>query len=539
MRRLGVALLALSGCNQVFGIKDTAKQPDAADPRFVGHMNWVAPQGSGTVVFPIGGEAIDTQPLMLQIGAGAGSGSDSLAAAPYDAMTGEFSLGFMLAGQAWRLVYTLPEEAITHEWQWNIQAPDLVIPRMTRKDATPIPQQSGYDIQPTPATSFSIPAIATGGAFTYNTVPDTEFAGNHITYTHSDNAQAISGPVSAPDPAADWILVTDQASCSGTVSCVTGWAVAQPSAANPATLTANTLTPLTPAWHAGGLLTIKPNAVATTAKMRLSTALNALGQDDAGNGLPSYGHMIYGLSPSTVVYGFRGAPASCGTLSADVSLSGVDCLGSPAQIPLADDGVLETAIQVPDISALTLTPTLYARVTIVRQVHGIALASAIQSMVTTPRPPTANETIDILTSTVADAVLVDQVRLDASDLSGATGPASMDVPVAAGAQPRLLTFHPRLGQDGALQARADDYVITLWQIQSPDSAAAKLHAVRIYHVIDASHGVYVEGSLLQPGLYVFSITARIGFPNAAMGDYKVVTFPLGESTVFSRQFHVQ
>ena len=120
-------------------------------------------------------------------------------------------------------------------------------------------------------------------------------------------------------------------------------------------------------------------------------------------------------------------------------------------------------------------------------------------MVIAPRPPTANETIDILTSTLADAVLVDQVRLDSSDLSGATGPASMDVPVAAGPQPRLLTFHPRLGQDGALQARADDYVITLWQIQAPDTASAKLHAVRIYHVIDASHGVYIEGTLLQPG----------------------------------------
>jgi len=538
MRRLGVALLALSGCNQVFGIKDTAKEPDAADPRFVGHMNWVAPQGSGTVVFPIGGEAVDTQPLMLQIGAGTGSGSDTLAAAPYDAMTGEFSLGFMLAGQAWRLVYTLPDETISQEWQWSVQAPDLVVPRMTRKGATAIPPQSGYDIQPTPATTFTSPQIATGGAFTFNDVPGNEFTGNHITYT-ADNAKAIDGPVSAPDPVADWILVTDIGSFSSTVTGVTGWAVAQPSAANPAPLTANTLTPLTPTWHAGGIIAIKPNPATSTAKMRLSTALNALAQDDGGNPVPTYGHMTYGLSPSNAVYSFRQPPADCGTIPADLTLTGVDCLGSPALIPLTEDEQLETAIQVPNITDLMLTPVLYARVTNVRQVHGIALASSIQSMVVAPRPPTANETIDILTSTLADAVLVDQVRLDSSDLSGATGPASMDVPVAVGTQPRQLTFHPRLGQDGALQARADDYVITLWQIQAPDTAGAKLHAVRMYHVIDASHGVYIEGPLLQPGIYVFSITARIGFPNAAMGDYKVVTFPLGESTVFSRQFHVQ
>ena len=67
--------------------------------------------------------------------------------------------------------------------------------------------------------------------------------------------------------------------------------------------------------------------------------------------MPTYGHMTYGLSPSTAVYGFRGVPADCGTMSADVSLSGVDCLGSPALIPLTDDEQLETAIQVPDISA--------------------------------------------------------------------------------------------------------------------------------------------------------------------------------------------
>ena len=59
MRRIGLALFALAGCNQVFGIKDTATEPDAAPPMFVGHMNWLAPQGSGTVVFPIGGEAVD------------------------------------------------------------------------------------------------------------------------------------------------------------------------------------------------------------------------------------------------------------------------------------------------------------------------------------------------------------------------------------------------------------------------------------------------------------------------------------------------
>ncbi|MBV8760119.1 MAG: hypothetical protein JO257_22700 [Deltaproteobacteria bacterium] len=532
MRMIGAALLALAACNTVFGIKDTQREPDAADPMFTGHMNWVAPSGSGTETFPIGGEAVDTTPLMLQIGSGAGSGSDALASAPYDAMTGTFRLGFKLAGQQWRLVYTLPGDTVSHEYQWNIQTPDLVVPRMTRKGATPVPANSGYDI--TASTTFSVPGVTVSGANSFAYPPN--FTGGNIMYAYPADAQALLGPLSAP-ASSDFVLVTDAASQNATRTGVIGFGVVQSAPA----LMAGSLTPLSPTWMNATQINIRPTSNQGTQLTRLTNALRTLGQNDANNPLPNYPHMTYGLAPTLAIYGFRSPPADCGVVldSGHKKVEGLDCLASPAIVPLVEDEAFEQIIQVPDMASVPMSPVMYERYTIPREAHGVAMVSTIQSMVVAPSPATANESIDALSNTIVTAVLVDGMHLDTADISGATGPASMDVTVPAGSQPRLLTFNPRLGQDGALMARADDYVITLWQIQNPDSAAAKLHAVRVYHVLDASHGVYIEGQLLTPAIYVFSISARVGFPNIAQGDFRTVQYPLGESTVFTRQFRVQ
>ena len=143
MRTYGLALLvAAAGCNQVLGIKDTEKRPDAAPPVFTGNMRWAAARTvngapMGVDVFPIGGEAVDSDPLSLKVGSG--FGSNDLSDALYDTTTGEFHFGFTLAGQPWRLVYKLPNDPVTREIQWTVQTPDIVIPRMTRMGATPPP----------------------------------------------------------------------------------------------------------------------------------------------------------------------------------------------------------------------------------------------------------------------------------------------------------------------------------------------------------------------------------------------------------------
>jgi hypothetical protein len=535
MRRIGLALLVVSaGCNQVFGIKDTVKKPDAADPEFTGMMRWAAAKTvngapMGVDVFPIGNESIDSAPLDLQIGPALGMGD--LENAPYDNTTGTFHLGFRLAGQPWRLVYKLPGDTITHEIQWAVQTPDLVIPRMTRMGGIAPDDTMGYDITPSPAANFTIPMIATSGAFLLGS-PGT-FTNTEAKFTIKTDGAPINGPRSAPD-STDWILVADVGAASATATDLAGWAVAT----NVSLGTA--LTPVAPTWTSTGRLTVNVNVGALDAKDRLRTALGTLAADDTSTDWPYYQHMTYGISPNLEVYGFVEPPADCGTPVSDMSKSGVDCLGRPAMIPLAEDTVFDTSLSAPGLDTLGIQnpPVMYARFTQTRPIHGVALTSGLQSLVPAPNPATANESVTVLASSLPTAALVDQEMLDGIDISGANGPVSMDVDVPAQPMPRTLRFHPRLGADGAPLAGADDFVITLYTIQNPDTSIASLHAVRVFHITDYTVGVGIDPALLTPGLYVFSITSRIGFPNASTGDFKMIKFPLGESTVFTRQFHV-
>lgn len=539
MRRIGLALLAtLAGCNQVFGIKNTERVPDAPEFTYTGKMQWAsgAAMDGEIDVFPIGAEAVDSEPPDIQIGPMLGSGD--LVAAPYDSTTGGFHVGFMLAGQPWRLVYRLPGDSVMHELQWTVQTPDLVVPRFTRKDLPPPPTGSGYDIQPTPAAHFGRPMVATSGAYTSSFAMGSDYSDTELMYPFPERATPIEGPLAAP-AASDWVLIADWAPGSVTVEQIVGWSIA-----TNATLVADALTPLAPAWNVGPMLSIKPVPNGMAAQTRMLAALNALGVDDTTHSpLPFQRHMTYGLSPNTGIYGFVPGAPDCGMprQGEDADLSGIDCLGAPALIPLVDDKAFDTTLQVPQIdqSIIANQPVMYARLSQARTVHGVALTSAIQSLVLAPSMPTSGESIDVLSTTVASAVLCDQMTFDSADISGAMGPVMDDVPTGpATTSPRTLTFHPRLGQDNTPTARADDFVVTLYEIQNPDTQFAKLHTIRVYDVIDYTAGVTIDGALLPPGLYVFSVTTRVGMQNASTGDFRAVTYPLGESTVFSRQFRV-
>ena len=534
-RRIGLALLAASaGCNQLFGIKSTDRTPDAPPLTYAGKMQWASAGATDgdTDVFPIGNEAVDADPPHIQVGPMLGMGD--LAEAPYDVATGEFKFGFMLAGQPWRLVYTLPGDSVTHELQWNVKTPDLVVPRFTRKDLMPAPPGSGYDVQPTPSPGFALPMVATSGAYTWTFAAAADYSSTELRYPFPERAIPIEGPLAAPD-ASDWILTTDWSPLDSNNDRmqVVGWGIA-----TNAPLTANALTPVTPAWQTGPLVTIKPLLNPQSAQNRIQAALGPLALDGGGQPLAFGQHQTYGLSPNTAIYGFAPGAPDCGMpkQGMDADLSGVDCLGTPALIPLLEDKVFDQSPKVPklDTAMIPNRPVMYARVTQARTEHGVVLTSGIQSLVLAPATPVDMETIDVLSTTVASAVLVDRIKLDDVELSGATGDADAG---AATTSPRTLTFNPRLGQDSSI-GRADDFVITLYEIQHPDVTGAKLHTVRVYHVTDYAAGVTIDGSLLTPGLYVFAITVRIGMQNAASGDFQTVTYPLGESTAFSRSFVV-
>ena len=77
-------------------------------------------------------------------------------------------------------------------------------------------------------------------------------------------------------------------------------------------------------------------------------------------------------------------------------------------------------------------------------------------------------------------------------------------------------------------------MITLYEI-----ANNALTPVRIYHVTTAPTAK-IDASLLQTGhRYVLGITSRIGFPMAAQGDYRTVTWPFSNTTTMAATFVVQ
>jgi hypothetical protein len=353
-------------------------------------------------------------------------------------------------------------------------------------------------------------------------------------YPFPERALPIEGPLAAPG-ASDWILTTDWSPLDSNNDRmqVVGWGIS-----TNAPLTMNALTPLTPAWQTGPLVTIKPLPNPQSAQDRIRTALGALALDAGGSPLPFKQHQTYGLSPNTAIYGFTPGAPDCGvpTQGMDADLSGVDCLAAPALIPLVEDKIFDPTPKVPtlDTSMIPNRPVMYARVSQARTEHGVVLTSAIQSLVLAPATPVDMETIDVLATTVPSAVLVDRIKLDDVVLSGVTGDADAG---PATTSPRTLTFNPRLGAESS-NGRADDFVVTLYEIQHPDATGAKLHTVRVYHVTDYAAGVAIDGSLLTPGVYVFAITVRIGLKNAASGDFQTVTYPLGASTAFSRSFVV-
>jgi hypothetical protein len=105
--------------------------------------------------------------------------------------------------------------------------------------------------------------------------------------------------------------------------------------------------------------------------------------------------------------------------------------------------------------------------------------------------------------------------------------AADDAPVPASSSLVKLTF------DAESSHKADDYVVTLYEIDG-----GSLAPVRVYHVLAPE--VKIDGTLLVSGhTYVFGITARSGFGGADRGDYAKATYPFGVSTTFPRTFVVQ
>jgi hypothetical protein len=510
MRRIALAsLFAATGCNWVFGLTPTvaidaapvSELPPGPRTRLV----WAVATTDGMLASgidplveyrPIGSEALNPDPPTVLVG-----DDTNVTPAAYDMTDGSFEIPYPLRESPHRIVYTLPGDSVPHEVQWALTGAVLVVPRTTRADAPKPPANSGYKVTPSGlASAPTLPAAFTSGVFTAtDDVQQIITNGPEITLHYASGAKPLAGPTGAPQAAkGDWLLLTSS-TISGARRYVDGWAQTS------VELMANTMvTPATqPPWQTtqrtlstGGCpANCLPQGNASATAQRLTTTLGSLG------GTVSYA-MAYGASPSTDLQGFL--PGTAPTY-----------LERPLMLSFLTSTQLDATINLADPTAsLGLARVLFMRVATTRDVGGLALTSAIQTV----------------TNVFAQGAIQYPAPLAISIQLGQTSLASEQsdgAPVPASSGRVALTFETEAGYS------ADDFVITLYEI-----TGTTLAPVRVYHVIQPS--VSIDGNLLVAGhSYVFGITARTGFGGADRGDYQKATYPFGSTTTFARTFVVQ
>lgn len=513
MRRIALAaLLAVTGCNWVFGLEPTVSG-DAGDselpPGGRSKLVWAIATTDGTPAPPALDPTIEYRPIgseerhpelpIIQVG-----NDDGLVEVAYDVSDGSFPIPYPVNEAAHRIVYMLPGESVPHEVQWALTEATLVVPRTTRADAPAPPPNSGYTIMPDDLVgSVTSPVAYTSGVFSYADAPSAFTKGTgFITYHYAASAKPLAGPSGAPQAMkGDWVLIGDLKARRAELSSLGAWALFQ------VDLAADTMAtpPMQPAWVTGELtfrtLNCTPNCLPSgnvgTITDRIKNVLGAL----AGpQGSESY-RFAYGALPSSELAAFR--PGTAPTY-----------LPEPLILPFAVSTLIESEFPVADPTPmLGLAPALFASISSTRMVGNVALTSAIQTVTTSfqgtmqyPAP-------------LAHGITLGGISLSADQLDG--------VPIPASSGPVAFKFEQESG------FAADDFVITLYEI-----TGTALAPVRHYHVIQPS--AVIDGNLLVPShTYVFGITARSGYNDADRGDYKKAQYPFGVSTTFTRTFVVQ
>jgi hypothetical protein len=514
MWRTAFALVAVAGCNQVFGLvpgraHDAAPVDDVQiidAVMFPSSLTWsIAASGTTAISAPIGSEASRPELPVIRVGTLDGPLEDAV----YDVGSGTFGIRYDIAVVPHRIVYTLPGDLVVHEVQLDVAEARLVVPRTTRLDAPAAPAGSGYRITP-PFATWSSPILATSGVFTFTADPaDFSISGQEVAMAFADT-DPLRGPMGAPQPAlGDWVLVGDWGDLGDSVEGIRAYAKTE------LALVAGSLSaPPTgeqPLWN---------NVVTTFNNSHCAPNPNpnpvlCWPGSGAGNAQTRLGGLLdsqpgtiqnlveHGWSPSTAL-----PPLVASTESG--------YLERPLTIPCGRRASASTLIKCADASLdsaanLGLERVAYQSYSRVREVEGVTLRSSLRVVARAPFPG----------SLVLAAPLATSITLGNVSLSGAS-----DGVTVAAASATELSF----GVETAFTAH--DFVVTLFEI-----IGDQLVPRRRFHVLGTS--VRIDPDVFgHAKTYVFSITARNGMPAAASGDFELVQYPFSTATVFGRTFVV-
>jgi len=506
----GAGLLALVGCNQIFGITPTTEF-DAAEPHVV--LDWqiatllASGPNAGAPDPMIRFAPIDPAP---KIRIAPIDGSFDQDQATYSPVDGSIAFPHAYLNTTWRLEYTLAD-GVPHEVQWAPEDPQghLTVPVFGRIQRDPVPPGGGYQITPSnPPASFMSPRVFTTGLWTEGTASHN---GTTVDYDFS-SATSLSGAKGRPDPTlGDRALLVDYLDSPINAA---GCRVAVGSAAlDSAAIQTGVHTTQTPPWNTTSQVVMSDRQANFMDLGRLTSGLGKL--ESMFNSSASM--QLFGVAASTDMPGLSGTSGTpeSSKLLVPVIVTLLQCpynssLGSlaPAQPPMLDPFPRILHVQLVDSRQVLGVVTLNSgmETVLVAGASGFTMAfpAAIPMQFTLTTP--ANSVLDL-------AGASDQV---------AVGPASGFFE---------LDFVQEPSSDTPL--RADYYDVVLHRFDP--QVRGGLTTERIYTV--TAPKVRIDGALLMPGAdYVFEVRSYKGHPQASHGNFAPVDYPYGAAIVFTSTF---
>lgn len=516
----GAGLLALVGCNRVFGIDPTQEYDASNLPLDMPHvvLDWqvaaVLPSGAPDPIIRFA--PIDPAPQVritpLDVPFPADPQDD-----PYKPIYSAGGDGWIqiprdYLNTTWRLAYTLADN-VPHEVQW---APDdkqghLTVPIFGRLQRDPAPVGGGYAITPTGVASFNAPRVITTGLWTEGVLNNYDAArdGANIDFDFF-NAVSLSGPKGRPDPAqGDRALLVDYLVDGKNCLTSVGSATLGSAAIEPGIHTAQM-----PPWDTSSEQVMSaPVDVAYLGRFTLG--LDKLESEFLG----SDSTRIFGAAASTNMPGLTVAPdtARLGVLLPVPVMQPL--LKCPYDVPLPYDTTLHLPRAVRPVALDPFPRVLHVQLADRRLVLGVELISGMETVI-------AAAGVGGFAITFPAAMpmrfMLATPTLGPVDLAGD----SDQVAVGPASGPFDLSFV----REDAPDLGADYYDVVLHRI-----AGNALTTERIYTV--TAPKVRIDGALLVPGAdYVFEVRSYKGHPQAQQGNFAPVEYPYGAAIVFTRTF---
>lgn len=508
------AIVAVFGCNQIFGLDKTEPQ-DALVPldfdfdgfidapmEFMGtvslHYADQNPDGTPKISFPTPTMSPDLKAGLLT--------DTVLEAVPY--VAGKAKVPNTLLGGSWRLLATLPTNGmqVVHEYQWTAEAAFHITAPIVYGHPDPAASPgpgAGYAIAPMAiGHAIARPELITSGVWTdvrRNPNPPTLQTFGVTWNDVTSESEPLVGPFGAPETArGDWQLLLERAVfdtiCLRTIG--SAWQqvdlMAATSMSTPSWRTATTQwTP--PANYLGDENQVmRMNKIPPGAERRLSA---------------------FGYVPKDGVPGFvrrrRGLEVTDVASERPLMVSLAECT-EPYTSPIA-------VVEEPMLAA-TMMPANYVELTSSRTIGARLVTSSFQAIALPSQPITL------------DAGIAQDVMIDTTSVSS-TGPDfSMSVSVA-GSEMIPVTWGR---ESGGVAVRPDAWEVTLFAVRGLTFAP-----IRVFHTV-------TERIALDPAAFagvsdsdfVLKIVGIKGLPNATAGDFRTRTYPYSQSTLWTYGFRV-